>query len=365
MVMTLRVITGREAIVKEEVWVLGATGRVGSGITATLLDAGVPVTVVGRTAATLERLAAAHAGSGAEIRTRAGSFEETLGAIRTERPRVVVNTIGPFSSTAPVVLDACGPGTHYLDLGNEPRAAQAVFDADKRATEQGSTFVSSAGFGVLGTESALLKLLEGRPAPRRVRVDGLPSIAVEEGAAPLGEVFARTIIEGVVGSSGSAGPRIGGAAEKLTTPDGDQVTTASLSSADLLAATRASGAAQVLAASSEAPHGPAAAMLPVVVAALRIGPLRRFAVKRLAAVRPKPKPAPRAHTWTRARAVWDDGRTAECWLRAGDAMDFTIASASEVARRLHAGEGRPGGFTPGALFGPTLAESAGGDFLVM
>ncbi|WP_199806949.1 MULTISPECIES: hypothetical protein [unclassified Streptomyces] len=362
--MTLHVIMAREATVKEEVWVLGATGRLGSGITAKLTAAGVPVTVLGRTAATLERLAAAHAGSGAAVRTRAGSFEETLDAIRSERPRVVVNTIGPFTRTAPAVIDACGPGTHYADVGNEPPAARAVFDAEKRASEQGSTFVTSAGFGVLGTESALLKLLEGRPAPHRVRVDGIASVAVPEGAGPLGEAFARTIIEGLTTSSGSlAGPRIGSEPQKMTTPDGDQVTTAALPSVDVLAAARASGAATVVAASAEAPHGAAAALLPAIVAALRIGPLRRFAVKRLAAVQPKPKPAPRAHTWARAHAVWDDGHTAECWLRAGEAMEFSVAAASEVARRLHAGEGRPGAFTPAALFGPALAESIGGDFV--
>jgi hypothetical protein len=43
-------------------------------------------------------------------------------------------------------------------------------------------------------------------------------------------------------------------------------------------------------------------------------------------------------------------------------MDFTVAAAAEVAARLARGEGRPGAYTPGALFGPDLAEAAGGAF---
>jgi hypothetical protein len=44
-------------------------------------------------------------------------------------------------------------------------------------------------------------------------------------------------------------------------------------------------------------------------------------------------------------------------------MDFTIAVASEVAMRLARGEGRPGAFTPGELFGTELAIAAGGTFV--
>jgi hypothetical protein len=45
-------------------------------------------------------------------------------------------------------------------------------------------------------------------------------------------------------------------------------------------------------------------------------------------------------------------------------MDFTARVATEVALRLARGQGRPGAFTPGALFGPELAGAAGGEFLL-
>lgn len=37
---------------------------------------------------------------------------------------------------------------------------------------------------------------------------------------------------------------------------------------------------------------------------------------------------------------------------------------AEVARRLLVGEGRPGAWTPAALFGSSLAEACGGEYLV-
>jgi len=40
------------------------------------------------------------------------------------------------------------------------------------------------------------------------------------------------------------------------------------------------------------------------------------------------------------------------------------SAAAEFAHRLSTGEGGPGGYTHGALFGPEVAIAAGGDFLV-
>lgn len=55
----------------------------------------------------------------------------------------------------------------------------------------------------------------------------------------------------------------------------------------------------------------------------------------------------------------DDG-----WFRRGDGTDFTASVAADVTRRLLRGEGRPGAHTPGALFGPELAEAVGGEFIL-
>jgi hypothetical protein len=104
-------------------------------------------------------------------------------------------------------------------------------------------------------------------------------------------------------------------------------------------------------------------VLPAALPVLNWTPLREFAKRRLAGVRMKAADRPREHSWGHAVVTWADGETREGWLRLGDAQAFTGAVPAEVARRLLAGAGQPGAYTPAALFGATLAESCGGEFL--
>jgi hypothetical protein len=158
---------------------------------------------------------------------------------------------------------------------------------------------------------------------------------------------------------------LGGDVSQLTLPDGSTVTTASIPLGELIAAQRASGAPSVVAASSEAPSSPMVrAVLPLATALLAIGPVRAFAKRRLAQVKIKSKERPREYSWGHARLQWADGTTSEGWLRVGEAQAFTGAVPAEVVRRLLAGEGRPGAYTPAALFGPSLAEACGGEYLI-
>ena len=69
-------------------------------------------------------------------------------------------------------------------------------------------------------------------------------------------------------------------------------------------------------------------------------------------------------SWTHARVEWASGKTREGWLRMGDAMVFTTAVVAQVAGRLAANDGRPGAYTPGALFGPDLAIHVGAQFFL-
>ena len=78
----------------------------------------------------------------------------------------------------------------------------------------------------------------------------------------------------------------------------------------------------------------------------------------------KAQARPRPDSWAHTRVQWPNGESREGWLRAGEAMEFTVNVATQVVSRLARGEGRSGAFTPGALFGPELAESAGGEFIV-
>ncbi|RSD19956.1 saccharopine dehydrogenase family protein [Amycolatopsis eburnea] len=333
-----------------EIWVLGALGRTGRGITAEVTARGLPVVLVGRDR---ERLAA----TGAKY-VVADGVEAIAAEIRRRRPTVVVNTIGEYAATAGTIARACLPGGHYVDLAADLAAVSRLLDLHEEALAGGSTFVTGAGFGVLATEAVVAKLCEGRDTPSRVRADALASVASEGGT--VGIALAASIVDGLTAASArGASPRT------LVLPDGETVTVASIPSGELIAARRASGAPDVTVYSGLAPTAPVVrALLPLLARLVSIPAVRRFAVRRLAAVRTKPAPRPRPHTWGHAVATWPDGTTREGWLRAGEAMDFTTSVVAEVAARLARGEGKPGAHTPASALGAEVAEAAGGTFLL-
>lgn len=342
---------------ESKVWVLGGTGRAGREVAAQLVERGVHPVLVGRNAARLAEVAARVPGA---TTVAAASTNEMAERIRHERPDVVINTVGPFAETALPMVRACLPTTHYVDLANDVDALSALLDLGEEAAAADRTLVSGAGFGVAATESVVVKLCEGRPPAADVRVDMLPSLGMEDGQ--VGEALAATLVDGLASPGrsrgGLAAPRLGDQPMTLTLRDCSQVKTAGLPLGELVAAHRASGAPSVISASSEAPTSPTVrAVLPLGVALLRIHAVRSFAKRRLAQVRVKARERPREHSWGHARVRWADGSTREGWLRTGDAQIFTGALAAEVAKRLAAGEGRPGAYTPAALFGPTLVES--------
>lgn len=344
---------------ESKVWVLGGTGRAGGEVAAQLAERGVHPVLVGRNAARLTEVAARFPGATTVV---AASADEMAERIRQERPDVVINTVGPFAETALPLVRACLPTSHDVDLANDVDAISALLDLGEEAAAADRTLVSGAGFGVAATESVVVKLCEGRPPAAAVRVDMVPSLGMEEGK--VGEALAATLVDGLAspgrGQGEPAAARLGDELMVLTLPDRSQVKTASLPLGELVAAHRASGAPSVVSASSEAPTSPVVrAVLPLGVALLRIQAVRAFVKRRLAQVHVKPRERSREHSWGHARVRWADGSTREGWLRTGDAQIFTGALAAEVAKRLVAGEGRPGAYTPAALFGPTLVEACG------
>ncbi|BCJ37827.1 membrane protein [Actinocatenispora thailandica] len=349
-----------------EIWILGATGRTGRAIAARLAASATPV-LVGRDRARLAALADTFPGPARVV--PAGSVDEAAARLRDAAPPVVVNTIGPFTSTMPAVVAALPPGTHYVDLANELPAVAGLLDRHDDAVAGRHCLVTGGGYGVLGTESVVRRLCADRPTPARVRVDAVPMVRNEPGR--LGPALAASIVDGLAagGLRYERGrlvrTRLGNDPARLTLPDGTTARTAGVPTGELVAAQRASGAPAVVAASSMAPSGTAArAVLPAVTALLSRPSIGGFAKRRLARVQVADRPPARPFTWAHARAWWSDGSSREGWLRAGDAMAFTVATAATLAERLAAGAGRPGAYTPAALFGPDLAVTAGAEFLL-
>ncbi|WP_240929586.1 saccharopine dehydrogenase NADP-binding domain-containing protein [Streptomyces coryli] len=352
-----------------EVWILGATGRIGRGVAADLAVRGLAPVLVGRDAERLRKTAAdLGLGSGTKV-VAADGADRIAAEITRQRPAVVVNTIGDYADTAARIARACMPGGHYLDFANDLYATPRLLDLHDEAAAAGSTLVTGAGFGVLATEAVVAKLCEGLPAPDRVRIDALPSVASEGGV--MGAALAASVVD-VLATGGRryangrlAKARLGAEPQRLALPDGETARSAGGPSGELFAAQRVSGAPNVTATSVLVPAAPAvAAALSLLGKLLSVPALRRLAVRGMARISVKPAPRPRQHSWGHAVAQWSDGTRREGWLRAGEAMDFTVSAAAETAARLARGEGKPGAYTPAAALGPELATAAGGTFIL-
>ena len=353
-----------------EIWILGATGRSGRAVAARLAQTQFPLVLVGRDETRLQKVAASIGGDARIV--VADSIDAMARAMASGKPAVVVNTVGPFAQTALPIVKACAPGTHYVDISNELASFTQLFARHDEAVAAGQTLVMGAGFGVLATESVVLKLCAGQLPASKVRVDVLPFVEVEAGT--MGQALAGTIVGGIVegGRRYSRGQLVRtrpvSSVKTLDLPDGSRATTAGWSSGELEAARRASGAGNVVAASSMVPNSPiVGAVLPAIMALLRFKPISDFATRRLAAVEMKPgqfEGKGQQFSWAHARVSWASGETREGWLQLGDAGEFTNRVLAEVALRLARGECQPGVYTPGALFGPQLAEFAGGQFLL-
>lgn len=350
---------------RNEIWILGATGRSGRDVAMRLDAAGIAVVLTGRSRERLDELSAE---LGHRHRVLAGSLESIVSSMTADAPGVVVNTVGPFTSTGLRVARACPPGTHYVDIANEFSAVDDILRLDRQAANAGQVFVTGAGYGVLATESVVLRLCAGRPRPTRVRVDALPAIAIREGrvgAALAGSIVevlefgGREVREGrLVRSATASHPR------RFVTPDGDALSTGSGASGELLAAWRASDADSVVAASTVAPTNALLrhVVLPPLSLLIRIPGASRLIAGTIARIKFGSAPMPRISSWAHARAEWADGTHREGWLRVGDGSVFTADVMAAVAQRLLSGKGRPGAHTPGALFGPELVEHLGGTF---
>ena len=350
-----------------EVWIVGATGRTGRALAPRLAaHADAKVVLVGRSAAGLHAAATA-LGPGVRVVALDG-MSAIIDAVRNERPRVVVNLVGTYSQTALELARACMPNGAYIDLANDLDSMQALLALHDEAEQNGSTLITGAGFGVLGTEAVVARLCADRPVPHSVRVDALGSFASENGV--MGDAFAQTSVDVITTGGrqfrdGRLVPvRLASNVQHLTLPDGSTVTSAAVPSGELLAAQRASGAANVDFTSALAPTAPAVrALLPLMTRVLKLPSARRIMVKQLAASRTHAAPRPRVHSWGHAIVTWPDGTVREGWLRAGDAMEFTADALAAVSTAILSGTAPNGAFTPAAAFGAQIAVIAGGTFI--
>lgn len=148
--------------------ILGGYGNFGKRIAAALCRKRLPVIIAGRRLDKAEALARAlPAGLASAVRcdvTR--SLAELL---RELKPRVVVNTCGPFQGRDYAVAQACiRTGTHYIDLADGRDFVTGITALDAEAADAGVAVIAGAST-VPGLSSAVLE----EYAPEFATIDSL------------------------------------------------------------------------------------------------------------------------------------------------------------------------------------------------
>lgn len=138
-----------------DVLILGGYGNFGKRIAAALVARNIPVVIAGRSRGKAETLSA-ELGAKAEaacfdVRT---GLSEHLGRIR---PKVVINTCGPFQNSDYQVAEICiAHRVHYIDLADGRAFVTGIAKLDGRAKQANVSVISGAST-VPGLSSAVVE----------------------------------------------------------------------------------------------------------------------------------------------------------------------------------------------------------------
>jgi short subunit dehydrogenase-like uncharacterized protein len=316
--------------------IYGATGYTGRLAAERAKAVGLDFEIAGRDAA---KLAAASAELG--VAYRAFSLDDP-----DDLPKhlagcsVLLNCAGPFAKTAePLMHASMEIGAHYLDITaeiNVYRQAEALGDG---AASVGTMLLPGVGWDVVPTDCLAAHVLRRVEEPQRLRIALQVAGAMSRGSAvSAGEIIGAGLMARV---DGALVPKADASTAAFDFGDGP-VDCAPLSFGDLVTAWHSTGIPNIemfVHVSGDAfPEGDLS-LLP-------------------------DGPSAEDRDAFRARAVVEvtgaNGRIARSVIETVNGYSFTPLAAVEAARRVLAGEHRPGFQTPVTVFGPGFAECIGG-----
>lgn len=249
---------------------------------------------------------------------------------------VLLNCAGPFARTAKPLMHAClAVGAHYLDITaeiNVYRLAEALGDAAERA---GSMLLPGVGWDVVPTDCLAAHVAARVDTPRSLRIALQVAGSMSRGSAmSAGEIIDAGLMARV---DGVLMPKADAAIGIFDFGDGP-VDCVPLSFGDLVTAWRSTGILNIemfVHVSGDAfPQGDLV-LLP-------------------------DGPSAEERDAHRARAVAEvtgaDGRTVRSMIETPNGYSYTPLAAVEAARRVLAGDHRPGFQTPVTVFGPAFAQ---------
>jgi short subunit dehydrogenase-like uncharacterized protein len=334
------------------VLIYGATGYSGKLLATHAAARGLAPIVAGRSA---ERVQALAAQLGVEARVAA--IDDALGLrAMLEGVGCVIHAAGPFSATAQQMLDAClGARTHYLDITGEIPVFELCESLGARARERGVMLMPGVGFDVVPSDCLAAHVASRVPEPQTLR------IAIDALGTPT-RGTAKTSLEmmGVGCLVRRAGRIVAlppgslqrdfdfgfGPQRCVGAPLGDVVTAWHSARAENIEVYLRAGPGMRAMLRASGPLGPL----------LRARPLQR-GFQRLIDAMPE-GPGEEERTQLRghivAEAISSRGETARARLDTPSGYQLTMLAGVEIARRVLAGDAKPGYQTPATAFGADL-----------
>jgi short subunit dehydrogenase-like uncharacterized protein len=272
---------------------------------------------------------------------------------------LVLHCAGPFSVTAPPMVDGClAAGAHYLDITGEIAVFEAIYARHAEARLRGVVLCPGVGFDVVPTDCLALALKARMPDASHLSLGfdsrsslspGTAKTSLEALAAggqirALGHLRAVPLAWKTRDIDFGGGPR-----HAMTIPWGD-----------IASAWRSTGIPDI---DAWIPASPRMVRRLRWLNALRpllaLPWLQRLLKSRLADRLPGPGAEERRRqvTWVWGEVRNAAGQVCSARIRTANGYALTVNAALAIAEALLAGLScGPGAYTPGQLFGPTLIE---------
>jgi short subunit dehydrogenase-like uncharacterized protein len=330
--------------------VYGAYGYTGALVARRAVERGLSPILAGRDSERLVRLARELA-----CEWRAFPLSDADALRRGIRGAgAVVHCAGPFVHTARPMAEACvDERIHYLDIGGEVAAFEALVAIGPAAQHAGVMILPGAGFDVVPSDCLAAHLARRLPGARTL-------VLAIAGLDRISRGTARTMLEH---AGAPAQHRPWAPATRTFDLGFGPVTGVAFPWGDTFTAPRSTGIAEV---ATYLVAGPAFRVLvraaPYLAPLLAAPRVRDAVAWAMAGGEAGPSPRQRAarNTVVLGEATDAAGRRVAAVQRHPDGYTLTAHSAVELAARALAGEARPGWQTPATAYGPDLVLSLPG-----
>jgi short subunit dehydrogenase-like uncharacterized protein len=275
---------------------------------------------------------------------------------------VVVHAAGPFTATAPPMLEAClRAGTHYLDVSGELAVFHEALGRNWEAARAGVMLMPGAAWSVVATDCLAAHVAARLPGAKYLRLGMTQSRLYSRGTAR--SAFGLMSSEVVIRRNGRLTPVPIGRMERDFDYGEGEHTSIALSWPDALSAYHTTGIPNI-----EAYLRVSAAARVLAPLTARIGEALQLpglrSVLRLGAAALPDGPAEGARKLARPVIV---AEAEDAWRRVSggrlttlDGYDFTALAAVAIAERVLGGAFEPGFQTPGSVYGADFVLSIEG-----